>query len=133
MICPRRVWLFAPVGSFFALDVVLTLLGQDPVYWNGEFQTANEANPIARPLLATSPWLFGGLAALWASALAVVIVSWESRWSDRLAMVVAVSHALGGSSWLLRSGEWGFALAGGYLVLAAQFYYWCWKKGAVQP
>lgn len=133
MVCTRRVWLFAPVGSLFALDVALTLLGQDPDYWSGALHTANEANPIARPLLATNPWLFAGLAVLWASVLAAVIVAWESRWSNLLAILVAFGHALGGSSWLLRTGDWGFALAGGYLVLAAQFCFWCWKKGTVQP
>ena len=125
----RRFWFALPVATLFALDVAFTLIGQPESYWAGDRTTANEANPVAHPLLVAGPWLFGGLAAAWAAILAAVIVLWAHRMSTALAMVVAFAHALGGSSWLLRSGDWGLAFAGGYLVLASQFCFWCWRKG----
>ena len=126
---PRRVWLFAPAGLFLTLDVTFTLIGQPASYWAGDRPTANEANPIAYWLLAANPWLFAASAAVWAVLLGVVITLWNSRLTNALAMVVAVAHAFGGSSWLLHTGDWGLAFAGGYLVLAAQFCFWCWGKG----
>ena len=125
----RRLWLFLPAGLLFAFDVAITLHGQPAAYWAGDTAGANEANPIAYPLLAASPWLFVGLAALWLAVLGAVIVKWTSRWSHALAMGIAFAHALGGASWLLRSGDWGLAFAGVYLVFAAQFSIWCWGKG----
>ncbi len=126
----RRVWLFLPVAALFALDVTFTLIGQPNSYWAGDRRSANEANPIAYELLVVDALLFVGLALAWTALLGAVIVRWTHRLSAALAMLVAVAHALGGSSWLLRSGEWGIALAGGYLVLASQFCFWCWRKGA---
>ena len=125
----RRLWLFLPAGLLFAFDVAITLHGQPAAYWAGDTAGANEANPIAYPLLAASPWLFVGLAALWLAVLGAVIVKWTSRWTHALAMGIAFAHALGGASWLLRSGDWGLAFAGVYLVFAAQFSIWCWGKG----
>jgi|GEM_PF-1670436 len=131
MIRSRRVWLFVPVALLFPLDVTFTLIGQPESYWAGDRLTANEANPLAHELLAVHPALFIGSALAWTAILFAVIVRWTRRLSTALAMLVAVAHALGGSSWLLRSGEWGIALAGGYLVLASQFCFWCWRKGRI--
>jgi len=125
----RRIWLFFPAGLLFASDVTFTLYGQPTAYWAGDTAAANEANPLAYHLLAASPWLFCGMAALWLAVLGVVIVKWTSRWSNAVAMGIAFAHALGGASWLLRSGDWGLAIAGVYLVFAAQFSFWCWGKG----
>ena len=130
MIHPRRVWLFLPVAVLFALDVTFTLSGQPDSYWAGDRRSANEANPIAHELLIVDPLLFVGLALAWTALLGAVIVRWTHRLSTALAALVAVAHALGGGSWLLRSGDWGIALAGGYLVLASQFCFWCWRKGS---
>ena len=125
----RRIWLFFPAGLLFASDVTFTLYGQPTTYWAGDTAAANEANPLAYHLLAASPWLFCGMAALWLAVLGVVIVKWTSRWSNAVAMGIAFAHALGGASWLLRSSDWGLAIAGVYLVFAAQFSFWCWGKG----
>jgi hypothetical protein len=132
MIQSRRVWLFLPVAILFALDVTFTLIGQPPSYWAGDLRTANEANPIAHELLIVDPLLFVGFALAWTALLGTIIVRWAHPLGMALAMLVAVAHAIGGSSWLLRSGEWGIALAGGYLVLASQFCFWCWRRGAVR-
>ena len=132
MIQYRRVWFFLPLVVLFALDVALTLHGQPDSYWAGDRATACEANPIAHQLLIIDPRLFVGLALVWTVMLGAVIVGWTHRLSVVLAMVVAISHALGGASWLLRTGDWGVALAGGYLVLVSQFCFACWKKGAVR-
>lgn len=129
MTASRRIWLFVPAGLLFALDVAFTLHGQPGSYWAGDTANANEANPIAYPLLVASPWLFCGMTVLWFALLGAVIVKWTSRWSNALAMGIAFAHALGGASWLLLSGDWGLAFAGVYLVFAAQFSFWCWGKG----
>ena len=130
MIHPRRFWLVLPVALLFGLDVTFTLIGQPASYWAGDRRTANEANPFAYELLVLHPGLFVGLALAWTALLGAVIVRRTHRPSTALAMIVAIAHALGGSSWLLRSGDWGLALAGGYLVLASQFCFWCWRRGS---
>ena len=126
---PHRFWFTLPLGLFLMLDVSFALIWQPASYWAGDWRTANEANPIAYWLLEVCPWLFAASAAIWAILLSVIVMKWNSRLSNTLAMVVAVAHAFGGSSWLLHHGDWGFALAGGYLLLASQFCFWCWANG----
>jgi hypothetical protein len=43
-------------------------------------------------------------------------------------VLVAVGHAAGGSSWLVRAGSGGWLLATAYLAVASQASRWCWRR-----
>jgi len=124
----RRVWLMVPTWLLMAADVALTLAGQTAAYWAGDHAAAVELNPVALVLLAVSPWLFVGLAVAWAAALGAGVLWWRHPCAEWLAVGVAFGHALGGSSWLIRLGPWGWFPVVGYLVLASQLSRWCWRR-----
>ena len=124
----RQLWLFAPAGLLLAADIALTLTGQPPAYWAGDYATAAEANPIAYPLLLRSPWLFVGGTFVWGLSLAAVILAWRHPAAAWVAVLAAVGHAIGGSSWLVRWGPCGWGVAAGYLIFASQASRWCWRR-----
>ncbi|WP_020472606.1 hypothetical protein [Zavarzinella formosa] len=124
----RRVWLVVPTWLFFAIDVILTLIGQPEEYWAGDYSTANEINPLAFLILTRSPWLFAGLSVVWGAILGVVVLWWRHPWTGWLAAGVAFAHVLGGGTWIIRAGPWGWGLAVIYLALASRFSRWCWRR-----
>jgi len=123
-----RLWLLAPAAALYAGDVGLTLAGQPAAYWAGAYGAAVEVNPVAHPLLAHSPWAFAAAAGCWLAVLAAVIGCGPRRAAGWVAAAVAVAHAVGGSSWLVRAGPWGLAAAAAYLVAAAAASSWCWRR-----
>lgn len=127
MIRTRRIWLAIPSIALFACDVALTLGGQSPEYWSGDYHRVVEGNPIAKPILAHSPWLFLGLSIAWAIFLFVVIVFWNHRFANGVAIVVAIGHSLGVGSWILNSslGWIGVVLV---LAVASELSSRCWRR-----
>lgn len=125
-----RLWLLAPVAALYAGDVGLTLAGQPASYWAGDYGSAVEANPIAYPLLTRSPWLFTGVAVSWLAVLSAVLLLWRHPLTWWMAVAVTVAHAIGGASWLVRTGSWGMVAAGVYIAAAAQATAWCWRRYA---
>lgn len=121
----HRLWLLMPAAVLCVADVGLTLTGQPPAFWGGDYGSAVEANPVAYPLLTRSPWLFVVLAAVWLVAFSVVVICWRHPATGWLAMFVAAAHAVGGASWLTRIGPWGLVAAVLFLVFAAQVSWWC--------
>lgn len=125
-----RLWLVAPAMTLFVGDVGMTLSGQPESYWAGDYGTALEKNPIAYPLLVTSPWLFAGLAIVWLAALSTLLLTWRHPVSDWMVVGVALAHAVGGATWLARLGGWGWVAAGVYIAVAARLSGWCWQRYA---
>lgn len=125
-----RLWLLAPAAVLYTVDVGLTLAGQPPSYWAGDYGSAVEANPVAYALLALGPGPFAGLAVAWLAGVSALVAGWRHRLTGWVAVVVAVAHAVGGASWLTRAGPWGLAAAGAYLAAAAQVSGWCWRRYA---
>lgn len=123
-----RLWLLAPALVLYLLDVGLTLQGQSAAFWAGDYSTAVEANPIAKPLLAQSPWLFVLVASAWLFALSWLILVWRHPVTIWLAVILALVHAVAGATWLTRIGLWGWIAAIIYIAVAAQASAWCWRR-----
>ena len=83
--------------AVYAADVGLTLAGQSADYWAGDYSLAEEGNPLARPFLARSPWLFLAGAAVWGLVLAAVVFLWRHRAGEWLAVLNTLGHAFGGA------------------------------------
>jgi hypothetical protein len=123
----RRWWLVAPAVASITVDVALTFLGQSAAYWSGNYVAAVEANPLAHPLLASSPWLFVGVAAVWALCVGAVVLGWRHPVSNGVAVIITIAHAVSGSTWLVRLGPCGWVAAVAYLAVFAEFAWWCWR------
>ena len=63
MTIPPRFFLCVPLIALCALDLFITLTGQNSAYWAGDRQAAIEANPIARACLHLHPLALVGFAA----------------------------------------------------------------------
>lgn len=126
----RRLWLIVPAWIAFAIDVGLTLRGQPADYWNGQYDLALEFNPLARPLLVAGPWVFAGAALAGAIGLSLIVVLWRHPLANLAAAIFAVSHAIGGCSWLVAHGAWGWIAIVIYLITLSRIARWCWRRGA---
>ena len=122
-----RAWLLLPAIVVCAFDVVLTLAGQDDAYWRGDYGLAIEGNPLVRPALAYSPWLFAGVALAWGVLFSAVVLLWRHRAAEWLAVLNTVGHTLGGASWLARLGAVGWVFVVLYLVAVTLGTRWCWR------
>ncbi len=136
--CPsvrRSGWLLLPLWLTYAFDITMTLAGQPAAYWQGNYQSAIEANPLAAFLLHLGPMVFLGLAILWICAITMLVVSWRSWVTNWLAIGLTVGHALGGSSWFLRIGPWGIlgSIAFLYLTSTIAGRYWSQAKPMASP
>jgi hypothetical protein len=106
----------------WAADVAFTLAGQPATYWAGEYATAREANPLAAWWLEVHPLAFVLGACLWAGMFSAFLLV---RGSRPPALLVALSHGVGGSSWLVGVGRLGYVVPVLYLVLVERFVSWC--------
>jgi hypothetical protein len=125
---PRRIWLVGLAVTLFAVDVALTLSGQQAEYWAGDYGALIEGNPVAVPLLLRGPWAFLTAALLWCVAILFILGRWRHPIADWCAVLIAFGHALGGASWLIRHGVWGWLAAAAYIALAAEATAWCWRR-----
>jgi hypothetical protein len=119
--------LLGPGGVLYTADVVLTLVGQPAAYWAGNYGSVVEFNPIAYQFLAAGPVWCLLAAVVWLLLLGAVVLAWRHPVTDWIAYLLALGHAVGGSSWLVRFGGWPAAIA--YLAVAAAVSRWCWRRG----
>ena len=111
--------------TVYAADVGLTLAGQSADYWAGDYSLANEGNPLARPFLVGSPWLFLAGAVVWGVLLAAVVLLWRHRAGEWLAVLCTLGHAFGGACWLALYGAVGWVFVLLYLVAVTMGLRWC--------
>jgi hypothetical protein len=123
-----RLWLLAPAAVLYLADVTLTITGQPAAWWAGDHAEPLEANPLARAVLRFGPRWFLLAAGLWLAVFAPLILFWRHPASAWLAVLLAVGHAIGGSTWMTRLEPIGLLAALGYLTLAAQASFLCWDR-----
>jgi hypothetical protein len=126
----RRPWLFVPPLACYLGDVAVTLAGQPGAYWAGDRACAVEANPVARWLLLQSPWLFLGVAALWAATFTTLILLWRHPLAAVLAFLLTLFHAVGMATWVVGHGMIGVLGAVATLVAAERLFSWAWGQDA---
>lgn len=114
----QRMWLCLPAAAFAFLDGTLTLLGQPYAYWRGEYDQANEFNPVGWVCLYWHPLAFVAAVLCWMCLIVAAGVFLPRRWAIPFVFLVYVGHTLGAASWLANRGGWGWVLAVGTLVLA---------------
>ena len=88
----QRLWLVAPPTVLWAADIALTLAGQSSAYWSGDYGQAQESNPLAFPLLASSPWVFVGVTALWGLLISGIVLLWQHWATPWIAALSAVGQ-----------------------------------------
>lgn len=126
-----RGWLCLTPLLAFALDLTLTLLGQEDRYWHGEYGAAIEFNPLGHPLLAYNPFVFVAAALCCPLAYAAVLLLWKSRFAVAVALMIAIGHAIGAASWFARHGVMGWIVAVAAIALLARLQTFSWRRAGI--
>ncbi len=129
----QRLWLALPAALTATVDVALTLDGQGPAYWAGDYALAHELNPIGYALLRGHPLFFAAAGAGWVALLAFAISRLPGSAAASAAFLAAFLHAIGGASWLWQFETAGAGLATAYLVAAERLVGHSWRKAGLRP
>lgn len=97
----RRLLLAAPAIVLACMDAAITLAGQSPRYWEGDYGSANEASPTFFWLLTIHPGAFVLGIAAWLTVYASAIVLVTEVLALIFSIAVALGHAFGISTWML--------------------------------
>lgn len=127
-----RYWLCCAPAALIVLDVGLTLRGQPPEYWQGQYHTARELNPPACWALCLHPALFAALGLLWLGAVCALVLRLPRRAARGVALLTACGHTCGAASWLALGdgGARGWALAALLFALAYALLTCTWRREA---
>lgn len=88
-------------------DAGLTLLGQPDSYWQGDYLSVIEGNPLPRWLLEFHPLAFVLVLAGWVLCFSLLILLLPRRWACCAYLAVLFGHSVGAASWLLRLETYG--------------------------
>ncbi|MEM7548178.1 MAG: hypothetical protein AAF363_00780 [Bacteroidota bacterium] len=96
------------IPALFAsiLDITVTIVHQDPEYWQGNLSKANEGNPLGAVLMANSVYGLFLISGIW---IAIIIVAgyYLPRLVSRIFILfVVIAHSYGASTWI--SSRYGF-------------------------
>lgn len=127
-----RLWLCLGALTPYVLDVALTLAGQPSSYWQGEYDTAVEANPLARWFLRGGPAVFAGSCVAWGLVVTAMLCLWRSQLVVVATFLIALGHALGAGSWLVRWGWPGWLATVVWLVAVEELLGACWRRAGVR-
>jgi hypothetical protein len=83
-------------------DVAMTLVGQPPNYWSGQFSDVDEFNPLARLLLSWHPGWFIAAALTWWLILILFLLRANAGLAVAIAHVVTFLHAMAAGAWMVR-------------------------------
>lgn len=98
------------------IDAALTVWGQSPDYWTGDWTVVREHNPLAYWILRLGPAAFCLAVVLWAGLVVAAIRLLPIGLARGVGFCVMFGHALGAATWLLR-WRFGIILAVGLFVL----------------
>jgi len=122
----RKLWLALPAFLLCLADQVVTLYGQPPEYWAGDYSAAQEGAPHGLWLLHQHPGWYILAAILYLLGI-VAVIAWLPRFLARITSAgLVIGHTWGTSYWMCvffpRQGYWIsvalFVLSGFLLVLA---------------
>jgi hypothetical protein len=125
----RRRLLVAPWAAL-AADATITLLLQSPEYWSGRYEYASEGEVIGAMTLRLHPLAFVAWIAVWALALAIVIVLVPQIIARIISVAAALLHTFALLQWLLMQSSNVYLVYSCGLVCAALIVYSLERKDA---
>jgi hypothetical protein len=131
MSIPQRLWLALPPFVLCVADAALTLRGQSAAYWNGDYASVLELNPLGRVLLERHPAAFVVGIAVYLGLLVAAALLLPRRGAILLTFVLTVGHVIGGAGWLAREGIIGFLLAIAFIVVAERLVGISWRRSGM--
>jgi len=96
----RLVGLGVPCLLTWMLDVGLSLYGQPPEYWAGDYSRTTEGAAFYRRLYAAHPAVGVGGQVLWMGVVAGLLVLLSETLAAVLALAAACGSTFGASTWV---------------------------------
>lgn len=97
----RRLWLCLPPVLFALGDCLATVWGQPQNYWIGDYDAANEGNPVVLWCMMLHPSLFALLTVVWVAGFCLVILKLPRILALMVSASIAFSHAHCTGTWLI--------------------------------
>lgn len=117
----RLLGLGIPCLLAFLLDSGLTMHGQPPQYWAGDYSCTNEGAPFMRRLFMIHPAAAVGGYALWVSLMFGLLILAPEVVAVILSIAIVFGHTAGAYTWLIPMGPmigWYQTANGMFLVSA---------------
>jgi hypothetical protein len=108
-----------PPLLFCGLDLSLTLLGQPPEYWAGDYRLVNEASPTFHDLLAYHPLAFLAGEVVWVALFTGLILLLPETLALIACIAIVFGHTAGAASWIVWRFELGYPICHGLFLLSA--------------
>jgi hypothetical protein len=115
----RLLGLCLPALLAWALDNTLTLAGQSPAYWDGNYAAVNEASPTFNHLLQFHPAAFVLGAVVWAAVFIGIILLLPDVFALILSIAVTLGHTVGAATWILWRFGYGYQMCNALFLGAA--------------
>jgi hypothetical protein len=96
----QSLWIVIPPILLCCLDFALTLYGQSPAYWAGNYQAVNEISPSFRWYLETHPLLFAVMGMVWIGIFSTLIAILPEKIGMAISVAVVIGHMAGSATWL---------------------------------
>jgi len=96
----KKLWLCAPFAALAAIDFGLTLGGQSPTYWQGNYSAVNEWFPPLAWVLRQGPVPFLFVVLLLVLVFSTLIVVLPDIASQVLSLALVIGHTWGAMTWL---------------------------------
>ncbi|MDP6546557.1 MAG: hypothetical protein QGH60_21470 [Phycisphaerae bacterium] len=114
----RRIPLCIPPLILCLIDQTITLIGQTPAYWSGDYSNAREGNPLFNWLLCRHPLAFEAGVLLWIAIFGCAILFLPRFVSKVVSVAVVLGHTWGAASWLCLIYAHGYWYAIGLCLLS---------------
>lgn len=117
---PKRLLGLCLVPVLLAsLDGALTLSGQSPEYWAGNYSRVNEGSPMMHRWLAYHPLAYVSGLAGWVLVFTLLILLTPQTLALTISIAVTLGHTLGAASWLIYRPDYGHQVCCGLFLLTA--------------
>jgi hypothetical protein len=115
----RFVGLCLPPLLLCLLDASLTLMGQSPEYWSGNYAAVNEASPTMNHLLQMHPLVFVAGLLIWTAVFVSVLFLLPDTLALGISIALTFGHTAGSATWLYWRYHYGYQLCNGLFLLTA--------------
>jgi hypothetical protein len=106
----RLLGLCLPALLAWALDNSVTLVGQSPAYWAGNYAAVNEGSPTFNQLLQIHPTAFALGAVVWAGVFTGIILLLPDVLALIISIAVTLGHTVGAATWILYRFGYGYQM-----------------------
>jgi len=110
------------------LDQGITLFGQAPNYWKGDYSVAVEGNPWFYWLLLQHPLAFEARIVAWVGVFSFVIFTLPRRAAMTISIAIVLGHTWGAATWICYSLPFGYWVTLALFLVSAIIIVATWER-----